>query len=1199
MQFHWRPAISVPCPYAFALIISACAVAVSCQAWSAAAAGPSSWVHPEFRHLSSTRGELPAPNAGNQQTASLVLDVDRDGVNDFVITERTQAPSVVWYRRAADGWTRYVIEAGPLRIEAGGAFYDITGNGAPDIVFGGDSGSNEVWWWENPYPHYDRDTPWKRRIIKSSGANKHHDQLFGDFDGDGRADLVFWNQGARRLILAKIPDDPRAHTGEWEARTIYSYPEEEMEPRGTYPGWRRPHEHEGLVAADIDRDGRLNIVGGGRWFKHDGGGVFTPHIIDARYTFTRSAVGQFKPGPRPQVLLATGDGKGPLMMYEWERGVWRGKPLLDELLDAHSLDVLDFNGDGHLDVFVAEMQLGQNPNPKAWILFGDGHGGFTATEILNGFGLHEARIGDLTGNGLYDILAKPYTWTAPRIDLFLNQGETPPEARPGAQLPVDRWERRLIDPELPHRAIYVTAADLNGNGRKDIITGGWWYENPGHLGGNWRRHTIGAPLNNMAVVHDFDGDGHPDILGTRGIGAEANAEFVWARNDGRGSFTIHTNIPGGAGDFLQGVAVARFQPRGPLEIALSWHMANQGIQMLTVPANPTTERWGWRRISPFSQDEDLSVADINGNGLPDLFLGTQWLENPGNRTGLWKLHTIGQVTAGEPDRNKLLDFTGNGRLDAVVGLENGEDLLLFASPEDPVRRWTRTVIARGVGGGFSMDAGDLTGNGLPDVVLGEHRGSPVNRVLLYENIEAGKAWRAHVIDSGEGGGIDHHDGTQLFDLDGDGDLDIVSIGWYHPKLWVYENKAVAPPPGTDHQTAEARWHGDPQTVRPGPGDVFREYTWMHASGDAGGSLRVGGRLDYGGGPISWPQRFDLDHAVRAEIVIEKLLCHEGTRGLAISVNHHDWIAIPYPPNIPKPRWDYMHHTYPVVSIPLNQLKAGETNQFRLRVSAEHPWNWPQNLIYGVHARVYYDPKKPHLTGRLVSPLPGQTLGTNVILQAEASSPNGQIHRVDFVGHYQDVNLLGDGIYTQWQSHHHRAALTNHIGSVTSAPWRLAWDTSWIPDQPEPFQLAARVTDETGLIHFTEAIDGLTFQRGGLSVELCKPYEVPKKWLTRQREHTQKFRVTGDLSQAVAAQLVWVSWCPGYMEGLFLNDHHVLDREGPRYAYYAHRVTVPNLAFLRPGENLLRTGKTPLYDGKMVHGMEVNWPGIMVLIQYRK
>ena len=35
--------------------------------------------------------------------------------------------------------------------------------------------------------------------------------------------------------------------------------------------------------------------------------------------------------------------------------------------------------------------------------------------------------------------------------------------------------------------------------------------------------------------------------------------------------------------------------------------------------------------------------------------------------------------------------------------------------------------------------------------------------------------------------IDHHDGTQAVDLDHDGDLDIISVGWSNPKIWIYEN----------------------------------------------------------------------------------------------------------------------------------------------------------------------------------------------------------------------------------------------------------------------------------------------------------------------------------------------------------------------------------------------------------------------------
>ena len=50
-------------------------------------------------HLSSYKGDLAPPNSGKEQTSATVFDIDKDGLNDFVITERTAAPSVVWYRR--------------------------------------------------------------------------------------------------------------------------------------------------------------------------------------------------------------------------------------------------------------------------------------------------------------------------------------------------------------------------------------------------------------------------------------------------------------------------------------------------------------------------------------------------------------------------------------------------------------------------------------------------------------------------------------------------------------------------------------------------------------------------------------------------------------------------------------------------------------------------------------------------------------------------------------------------------------------------------------------------------------------------------------------------------------------------------------------------------------------------------------------
>ena len=376
-----------------------------------------------WKHLSSANGDIEVPNKGKQQTSSAVFDIDKDGTNDFVITERSEAPSVVWYRRSSNGWTQYIIDKNPLRIEAGSAVHDIDNDGDLDVVFGGDGGNNHVWWWENPYPDFDKATPWKRHEIKTSGNNKHHDQMFGDFDGDGKTELVFWNQGAHKLFISEIPENPRT-TGIWSYTEIYSWSSDsEMEQRGTYPGWKSVNEHEGFDKADIDGDGKIDIIGGGRWFKHIGGTRYLPNIIDASYAFSRSAAGQLIAGGRPEVVLVVGDGLAPMIMYEWREGTWVGKTLIEEVDNGHSIDIIDFNGDGNPDIFNAEMNLGENPNAKSWILLGDGKGNFTKIVATDGFAHHESRIADLDGDGDYDILGKPYRWEAPRIDIWLNESK--------------------------------------------------------------------------------------------------------------------------------------------------------------------------------------------------------------------------------------------------------------------------------------------------------------------------------------------------------------------------------------------------------------------------------------------------------------------------------------------------------------------------------------------------------------------------------------------------------------------------------------------------------------------------------------------------------------------------------------------------------------------------------------------------------
>ncbi len=390
------------------LIVLSTAIAIS--------AGEIRW-----QHLTTKQGDLEIPGPSTQQTGAIVADFDRDGINDFVLSFREKPPALVWYRRHASGWSRVVIEPEYLAIEAGGAVFDIDGDGDLDLVFGGDYQSDELWWWENPCPNFEASQPWKRHIIKKGGGRQHHDQVFGDFLGTGRPQLAFWNQGAKTLFLAEIPADVRRAPA-WIFHSIYSAkPAEGGTPYA-----------EGLAAADIDADGKIDLLAGNCWFKHEGNWKFKPIRVGS--IGGRIAAGKLKPGRFPQVVIAPGDGTGPLAWYDCQADPlksadWQRHELLPRVVHGHSLQLGDIDGDGALDIFCAEMAKWTErrndpdyPAAKAWIFYGNGQGQFRQSEFATGYGFHEAQVADLDGDGDLDILDKPYNWEAPRIDVWLNNG---------------------------------------------------------------------------------------------------------------------------------------------------------------------------------------------------------------------------------------------------------------------------------------------------------------------------------------------------------------------------------------------------------------------------------------------------------------------------------------------------------------------------------------------------------------------------------------------------------------------------------------------------------------------------------------------------------------------------------------------------------------------------------------------------------
>jgi hypothetical protein len=115
-------------------------------------------------------------------------------------------------------------------------------------------------------------------------------------------------------------------------------------------------------------------------------------------------------------------------------------------------------------------------------------------------------------------------------------------------------------------------------------------------------------------------------------------------------------------------------------------------------------------------------------------------------------------------------------------------LAWYEQPATATHAWAEHVISPNVVGPMSVDVADMDLDGDFDVIVGEHNAANIAsaRLLIFENLDGrGTSWKRHTVYTGD----EHHDGARVADMDGDGDPDVISIGWAHGRVLYYENKA--------------------------------------------------------------------------------------------------------------------------------------------------------------------------------------------------------------------------------------------------------------------------------------------------------------------------------------------------------------------------------------------------------------------------
>ncbi|MGB5890800.1 MAG: FG-GAP-like repeat-containing protein [Thermoanaerobaculia bacterium] len=717
----------------------ALAIALALAGLSPLAAQP-----PSFQHV-----VIDAANPTDPHCKTLG-DIDGDGLLD-ALAASSAGGGMFWYEYPA--WTEHAIRASgswTTDMQVG----DVDNDGDLDVVIPNGSG---LQWYENPRPGGDpRTTPWTEHLIGASGANNHDVEL-GDVDGNGSLDVVTRNKTGSGTYFWK-QESPTS----WTRITI-----------STGAG-------EGTALGDVDGDDDLDVAHNGYWVEQIDATTWSEHTIDGGWPDDAGVlVADIDGNGDNDVVLAPSESSGRFSWFEADdpvNGPWTEHTIDSTVSYLHTFEAADMDRDGDLDLVTAEMHQSSDPDEVS-VYLNEGAGLVWNQLIVATSGSHNVRVGDIGDDADIDIFGANWNDSAPNsaiIEMWENQS---------GPLPLDFWERHIVETALPWQAVFVDGRDLDGDGLPDLVTGGWLYPNPGSLGGIWTRTVIGAPLHNMAAVHDFDGDGHLDILGTDG--QVSGEDFSWGENNGTGQFTIRdiTNSATG-GDFLQGVAVDQVIAGGEEEIVISWHNGASGTSMFTVPADPTDASWPLSSISATTNQEQVAIGNVDGDTDVDIHLGSQWLRQESN--GSFTTQGGVTVSGGDPDRVVLANIDGDDDLDVVIGVEFAQRLV-WGENDSIGQTWTERVIATDVDY-FSVDAADIDRDGDIDVVGGAHQGN--GEVYIYENNGQGASWITHTVDPGDSNLIDHHDGTRLVDMDLDGDLDIISIGWSKQSLVIYENLAI-------------------------------------------------------------------------------------------------------------------------------------------------------------------------------------------------------------------------------------------------------------------------------------------------------------------------------------------------------------------------------------------------------------------------
>jgi hypothetical protein len=329
--------------------------------------------------------------------------------------------------------------------------------------------------------------------------------------------------------------------------------------------------------------------------------------------------------------------------------------------------------------------------------------------------------------------------------------------------------------------------DLDGDGRPELVVGGderlLAYRNPTFaplLIADGFKFGGGAAV----TPRDLDGDGRLDVVtGRYPFDDSSKRETVWYENAPAGWLPHRMSAVG----YCHDVAFADFDGDGRADMACA-DLFRDELAWLAAPADPTAE-WTVRSIDGPRRVQGAAAADIDGDGRVDVVSGRAWYRNTLGDDGLPRWTRVA-LTALQDDADRrfddyakvsVLDLDGDGRLDVFATLfadsREGQVWAFFQPADAAGEPWPALRLDAGpLFGVHSQGAGSFDGTPRPQLMVGETNiggfgfgPNPSPEIYVYRRIGDARApsgWERILVDT-----HGTHE-AQVVDLNGDGLSDI-------------------------------------------------------------------------------------------------------------------------------------------------------------------------------------------------------------------------------------------------------------------------------------------------------------------------------------------------------------------------------------------------------------------------------------------